>query len=369
MQVGSAESAGGRLGAVLSLPRSGLAALGPRGPWVATTPALARHVLTAPADFDFPGDVSRTGDLSASRGETRSGHVLFAPLPEPQVGRGVARFAAEWRATCADHERTSPATAYDVMRALRRPVALGTGTAVLPGADETLLQEVSGRVLDWVDALGPVIAARRPPHRWSLSRRSEERARTALEDALADVPDLDGTPQEAATMLAAGVQVPIAAGSWLLAWLAAHPTGDVDPVHAVWETLRLTPPTWLTARVATRDCELDGQEVPAGGLVLVSPLLLGRRSELVPGAEDTLPRFDPGRWDDPARRPGAWLPFGAGPHACPGRTLGLAMLVDLARWGVAHELRLDEPVRIDQSRGVAPIPCSVRVVGRREGRT
>lgn len=369
MQVGSAESAGGRLGAVLSLPRSGLAALGPRGPWVATTPALARHVLTAPAEFDFPGDVSRTGDLSASRGETRSGHVLFAPLAEPDVGRGADRFTTEWLAACAELERTAPGRPYDVMRALRRPVALGTSTAVLPRADEDRLQQVAGLVLDWVDALGPVIAARRPPRRWSRSRRTEERTRTALEDALAGVPDLDGTPQQAATMLAAGVQVPIAAGSWLLAWLAAHPTGDVDPVHAVWEALRLTPPTWLTARVAARDCELDGQALPAGGMVLVSPLLLGRRPDLVPGDADTLPRFDPGRWDDPARRPGAWLPFGAGPHACPGRTLGLAVLVSLAGWGVAHELRLDEEVRIDQSRGIAPIPCSVRVVGRREGRT
>ncbi|MFC0222310.1 cytochrome P450 [Nocardioides zeicaulis] len=367
--MGSAESAGGRLGAVLSLPRSGLAVLGPRGPWVATTPALARHVLTTPADYDFPGDVSRTGDLSASRGESRSGHLLFAPLAEPHVGHGAERFATEWLAECAEHERTAPTAPYDVMRALRRPVALGTTTAVLPRADEARLQQVAALVLAWVDALGPVIAARRPPRRWSRTRRAEERTRLALEDALGSVPDLEGTPQQAAAMLAAGVQVPIAAGSWLLAWLADHPTGDVDPVHAVWESLRLTPPTWLTARVATRDCELDGRAVPAGGMVLVSPLLLGRSPDLVPGEEETLPRFDPARWGDAARRPGAWLPFGAGPHACPGRTLGLAMLVSLATWAVEHQLRLDEPVGIDQSRGIAPIPCSVRVVGRREART
>ena len=57
---------------------------------------------------------------------------------------------------------------------------------------------------------------------------------------------------------------------------------------------------------------------------------------------------------------------GAGPHACPGRTLGLAMLTDLAQWGVAHEITLSERVQIDQSRGIAPRPCRFLVVPRTE---
>lgn len=362
--VGSAESAGGRLGAVLALPRSGLAALGPHGPWVATTPALAKRVLTEPDAFDFPGDVSRSGDLSASRGDTRSGHLGFAPLDADAVARGAALFTTEWDAACADHERTAPGSAYDAMVMLRLPVALATCAAVLPEASSAQRRVVADRVLAWIDALGPVIAARRPPSRWSRVRRAEERARHALDDTLLGVPGLDGTPQQVATMLAAGIQVPIAAGAWLLAWLADHPTGLVDPVHAAWETVRLTPPTWVTARQAVRDCELDGQHVPSGGLVMVSPLLLGRRPDLVPGSADDLPRFVPERWDDPSRRPGAWLPFGAGPHACPGRNLGLAMLVRLAGWGVRHEITLREPVRIDQSRGIAPVPFRIDVARR-----
>jgi cytochrome P450 len=167
-------------------------------------------------------------------------------------------------------------------------------------------------------------------------------------------------------MLAAGVQVPIAAGSWLLAWLADHPTGDVDPTRAVWETIRLTPPTWLLARVTTEPVALGAQELPAGAVVLVSPLLLGRRPDLVPGEAGTLAEFDPGRWGDGAQRPGAWLPFGAGPHACPGRTLGMALLVRLAQWGVAHEMTLSERVSVDQSRGIAPLPCRFTVSDRRK---
>ena len=89
----SAESAGGRLGAVLSSPRAGVVALGPHGPWLTTTPDQARQVLVRHAAyFDFPGDVTRSGDLSASRGETRSGHVVFHPLQPEQVARGLAVF-------------------------------------------------------------------------------------------------------------------------------------------------------------------------------------------------------------------------------------------------------------------------------------
>jgi cytochrome P450 len=162
-------------------------------------------------------------------------------------------------------------------------------------------------------------------------------------------------------MLAAGIQVPVAAGAWLLAWLADYP-GAVDPQHAVWETLRLTPPTWVTARITTEPVELDGTKVPAGRVVLVSPLLLGRLSELVPGDPAHLTLFDPDRWHDTAQRPGAWLPFGAGPHACPGRILGMAQLVHLAEWSSQHDLSLSGTVAIDQSRGIAPLPCRVRVI-------
>ncbi|WP_374457853.1 cytochrome P450 [Nocardioides sp.] len=357
MQVDSVESAGGRLGAVLSAPRSGVVALGGHGPWLTTTPAQARQVLTDVVHFDFPGDVSRSGDLSASRGETRSGHLTFAPLTPDEVARGVATFADLWPDAVAAHDRDAPGEAYDAMALLRRPVARSTCDALLGGASEAQRDLVAAGVLAWIDALAPVISAARPPRRWSRARRAEREARHGLEDALAQVDGLPGTPQQAATMLAAGIQVPIAAGSWLLAWLGSHQTYDVDPAHAAWETLRLTPPTWITARLTTTDVDLDGQRVPAGAVVLVSPLLLGRLGDLVPGDADGLPGFDPHRWRDDSRRPGAWLPFGAGPHACPGRNLGMAVLVHLAGWAIAHRVRLAREVKIDQSRGLAPLAC------------
>ena len=366
----SVESAGGQLGAVLSAPRSGAAALAAGGPWLATSLEQARQVLTDVTKFDFPGNVSRTDDLSGSRGETRSGHTAFPTVTPDQVIQGVTTFDREWSAALHEHDRTRSGEPYDAMVLLRRPVARSTTSATMPSIDEDLRDVVADRVLDWVDALGPVIAAPRPPRRWSRIRRVERDARLALEEllevVLADRPALGQTAPQVATLLAAGTQVPIAAGAFLLAWLADHPTGAVEPVHAVWETLRLTPPTWLAARVTTREVQLGGTRIPAGGLVFVSPLLLGRLADLVPGDAAGLVRFDPDRWRDGTRRPGAWLPFGAGPHACPGRNLGMAVLTHLAEWAAARDISLAEHVSIDQSRGIAPLPCRFTVTAGRE---
>lgn len=363
--IDSAESAGGRLGAVLSAPRTGAHALGRHGPWVATTPAVAREVLTDPSRFDFPSDVSRTGDLSGSTGDTRSGHLVFAPLPPEQVAVGRSTFVHEWAASVREHDRVRPDQPYDAMQLLRRPVARATTAASVPGLSVAERDAVGDAVLDWIDALGPVIAARRPPGRWSRTRRAEARTRTTLEDLLDSLDQVE-RPAETATFLAAGIQVPIAAGAFLLAHLAAHPTGLVDPLGAVWEAIRLTPPTWITARITVDDTDLAGTRVPAGSVVMVSPLLLGRCEDLVPGDPARLDAFDPGRWHDPTRRPGAWLPFGAGPHACPGRTLGLALLTEVATWGVGREMALSERVRIDQSRGISPRPCRFTATTRTE---
>jgi cytochrome P450 len=368
-QVSSAESAGGRLGAVLSAPHTGVVALGPLGPWLAASHTSAKRVLTDVRCFSFPSDVSRSGDLSGSTGDTRSGHTTFSPLSPSQVATGAATFAREWEDALAEHARTSQDEAYDAMTLLRRPVARSTAAAALGTADEGTRNRVADLVLEWIDALGPVIAARRPPRRWSRTRRSEVATRRALEDALATVVGPARTPSETATMLAAGVQVPIAAGAWLLAWLADHPTGAVEPMAAVWETIRLTPPTWVTARLTTAEVDVEGTTIPAGSVVLVSPLHLGRSGHLVPGPAGDLQSFRPERWHNEAQRPGAWLPFGAGPHACPGRHLGLAQLLHLARWAIDRELTLSESVTVDQSRGIAPQPCHFTATPRREGPT
>lgn len=339
----------------MAAPRSGLFSLGRSG-WLATSPDAVKQVLTDTTTFDFPGDVSRSGDLSESRGETRSGHLAFTPLPPQDVARGVDTFTREWAEALARHDRVAPGEPYDGMELLRAPVSRATCAAVLSQASPHQHRIVADLVLTWIDALAPIIAARRAPGRWSRARRREARARIALHETLEPLLQPGETAPMMATFLAAGIQVPIAAGAWMLAWMAAHPAPDADPGHVVWETLRLTPPTWVTARIATREVEIQGRQLPAGSLVWVSPLLLGRNTALIPdGANPS--DFAPDRWHAPEPRPGAWLPFGAGPHACPGRNLGMALLRELAAWAGHHEMTLTEQVHIDQTRGIAPLPC------------
>lgn len=356
----------GRLGAVLrSVGSRGPVSLGRHGPWLATTLEDARRVLTTPDVFDFPTDVSRRPLVTADEraGTSRSPHSITPPLTADAVAAGSQVFVEELAA--ATRLLDLPGE-IDAMRFLREPVSRSTTAAVVPDLSPADRDNVAELVVLWVDALGPVIAAARPPRRWSRRRRDEARARLALEGALADLscPDPAGT----AVVLAAGVQVPIAAGAWLLVELAADPElqgalrdrPDLDRAVA-WETVRLRPPTWITARVTRQETRLGTTEVPASMVVLVSPLLLGRLGHLVAGSEEGLGCFDPLRWDQDRVRPGAWLPFGAGPHACPGRNLGLAQLTHLAGWARRGVLTQVEPARINQTRGIFPEPARLHV--------
>lgn len=315
-------------------------------------------MLTDADSFDFPTTVTRGTDMSASAGESRTGHLVYEPVTSAQVARGRDVFAFEWSAALAGR----PGTELEAMDLLRRPVARATCAAVLD-LDDDARNVIADQVLAWIDALAPVISSRRAPRRWSRARRGERAARLELEGRLRaeldERPDHE-TPAVIANLLAAGVQVPIAAGAWLLVFLARTPHA-VDPDHAVWESLRMAPPTWMTARVTTAPVTMGDQHLPAGAVVMVSPLQLGRLAELAPNDRARLEDFCPERWQRDDIRPGAWLPFGAGAHACPGRTLGLAMLRDLATWAMGQQLELLSPVNIDQSRGILPKPARIAV--------
>lgn len=340
-------------------------ALAPHGPWVVTTAEHARAVFTDPDRFDFPADVSRRGAPRRDEvpSSTRSPHSITPPLTPAAVERGVATFATELERSTDVLSRVDT----DAMMLLRDPVALSTVHAVLPELLPEQRAGIAARTLEWIDALGPIIASTRPRTRWSRARRLEDRTRLALEGELARAGVAD--PAGVATVLAAGVQVPVAAGAWLLVKLAENPS-VADSLRdrpdlargAAWETVRLSPPTWITARITREPVTLGDARIPEGAVVFLSPLLLGRLGSLVPHGEagDDLESFDPERWDQEQIRPGAWLPFGAGPHACPGRNLGLAQLVHLAIWATDWKLSLVVPARVDQSRGIFPNPARLR---------
>lgn len=363
------EDTPGRLGAVLrAVGDARPCALGRHGPWVATTLAQARQVLTDPSSYDFPVDVSRR---RVRRGELRgrSPHEVIAPIRRQHASEAADLLLAELDAVLDEVDGGS----CDAMQLLRRPVARSTVRAVLPDLEREARHDVADAVLGWVDSLGPVISGARPPRRWSSDRRAEHHAKARLEGLLNDL----GTPAPVrdATVLAAGTQVPIAAGAWVLVALAERPSlqdqlvsGAVEPISVVWEVLRLVPPTWITARVARRDVVLAGVHVPEGGVVLVSPLLLGRLEALVPAGRgqdgrDQRGDLDATRWKGGEVRPGAWLPFGAGPHACPGRSVGLAQLEAITSWAGGRHPRLTGPAQLDQSRGIFPRPAPIAVRG------
>jgi cytochrome P450 len=83
------------------------------------------------------------------------------------------------------------------------------------------------------------------------------------------------------------------------------------------ESMRLYPPAWVQARVATEDIELEGTHIPAGTTVMMSQWVMHRRPDLWQDAE----AFRPERWDPEQAQhlpAGAYFPFGAGPRMCIG---------------------------------------------------
>jgi cytochrome P450 len=84
------------------------------------------------------------------------------------------------------------------------------------------------------------------------------------------------------------------------------------------EVFRLYPPLWVFARVATRDDEIGGYQIPAGMSVVLSPWITHRHPEFWPDAE----LFDPNRFAEDAdsgRHPYAYFPWAGGPRGCPAK--------------------------------------------------
>lgn len=83
------------------------------------------------------------------------------------------------------------------------------------------------------------------------------------------------------------------------------------------EGLRLYPPAWAFERDARDADRIRSYDIPRGSLVLISPYVVHRH----PDHWDRPDEFDPDRFTAERSRdrsPFAYLPFGAGPHACIG---------------------------------------------------
>lgn len=159
----------------------------------------------------------------------------------------------------------------------------------------------------------------------AIARLVAEPPAGSLTERLADLP---GAAEEIRVALAAGFDTTAHTLAWALWHLATAPDWRVPAALPLVldEVLRLYPAGWLGSRVAVRDAAPAGVPVPAGTLVLYSPLLTHRDPTLWPEPDAFRPeRFAEGR---PAW---AFLPFSAGRRTCLGAHLARAMLTAAMR--------------------------------------
>lgn len=151
---------------------------------------------------------------------------------------------------------------------------------------------------------------------------------------------------ELMTLLLAGHETTSHALSWTFHLLAQNPElearvrhealsvlgtrtpepADVDKLHfteqVLYEAMRLYPPAYALARVATREADVGGYTLPVGTDVLIWIYHVHRDPRWFPEPG----RFDPDRFS-PARRgtiaPFAYLPFGLGTRTCIGKHFAL----------------------------------------------
>ncbi|MGW1156845.1 cytochrome P450 [Streptomyces sp. NPDC002513] len=96
--------------------------------------------------------------------------------------------------------------------------------------------------------------------------------------------------------------------------------------HAVDESLRLWPPTWMLFRETDREQLCAGWRIPADCAVMVSPYVSHRD----PAVYTDPSHYEPGRWENLSPGPGAYFPFGGGSRWCLGGRLGRAQLLTAA---------------------------------------
>lgn len=171
---------------------------------------------------------------------------------------------------------------------------------------------------------------------------------------------------EIRTFLVAGHETSATALVWTLALLAAHPevqervhaevagAGPLDSAEAVadlrytgqviQESMRLYPPVPISPSRATRAVRVGARTVPAGTFVDVASYVIHRDPRWWPDPD----RFDPGRFDARAPRPGTFLPFLMGPHTCMGMRLALLELpLALAAVVSSYAVTAPRPPRVD----------------------
>ena len=138
---------------------------------------------------------------------------------------------------------------------------------------------------------------------------------------------------------------------------------------AIMESMRLYPIAVAQIRTVVQDFEFQGYSFKKGDMLYVSSVVPHFMDEYFPSAGS----FDIDRYQPPRSehmKPGAYSPYGRGPHTCLGKSLAEVQLaLAMARLFYQYDLELDPPNYLLQTK-VAPTPgpamsFKVRVKGLR----
>ena len=109
------------------------------------------------------------------------------------------------------------------------------------------------------------------------------------------------------------------------------------------EAMRLWPIAVAQMRTATKDLEFEGHTIPEGELIFIATSVPHFMEEHFP---DPM-KFDPERYDQDRnehKKPGAYSPFGRGPHTCLGQSLAEVLMgTIMSRLFHRLNLELDPP--------------------------
>lgn len=202
---------------------------------------------------------------------------------------------------------------------------------------------------------------------------------TNVRTALTALPG--ATPERTAAHLAgfalASYETTASTLAWALLLLACHPTvsaalleeleaagpvgdfsyEDLDALPlldgVIRETMRVVTPVPFLGFRTIKACEISNQTLPSDALVIISPHLTHRASELY----STPRRFMPERWQN--LRPNAYeyLPFSNGPRRCPGSLFaGNNLKIALATILPQFKLSLPPGSKINRSHAAITVP-------------
>jgi len=305
----------------------------PWGGWCVSDADLAQALLRSP-EFN----AGRSG-FFADLLPTRAAQV--------DVGHAVRNFL---RKRLPQYRAELAAAVAELPVATRWPAA-GTGLVYRCLANLLLHPDAPAAARRWMTQAVHGGVVFRAPHAWQRARAELLRARLVaavteqvrqrrqhgvgeardvLDAVLGACPDevTDRTVAEVHLMMFRSIVAPVGATlAWSVLLACLHHVDDspwpwpADQI--VREALRHRPMVWMLGRTLSRSAELGGTAFDDGDVLSVSPYLLHHDKH-----HWTDPAvFRPGRWAEPGER-GPYVPFGAGPFACPGASVAQTLIAE-----------------------------------------